>query len=116
MAELRWRDNASGRETLFPWPIPDEGTLVANDPMVKETVAGKAVLFADFLPGGGLAIGLTYPGGARFARISPETNWSLEERVEGTTPPEITEEMDTVWRDTVALFAARNKELREGSE
>ena len=113
MAELRWRDNAAGRDTLFPWPIPDEGTVVANDPMVKQTAAGKAVLFTDFLPDSGLAVGLTHPGGARFARISPETGWALEERVEGTTPAEIVEEMDEVWRDTVALFAARNKELRE---
>ncbi len=114
MAELRWRDNALGRETLFPWSIPD-GRVITVDPMVKETPAGKAVLFTDVLPDEGVAIALTYPGGARFARISPETGWALEERKEGTTPPAIAEEMDSAWRETLTLFAARNKELRSAT-
>ncbi len=63
-----------------------------------------------------LALGLIHPGGAYFARISPETEYSLEERREGTMPPEIADELDSVWRDTVNLFAAKGKELREDSK
>lgn len=114
MPELRWRDNAEGRETLFPWPVPD-CRLEAFDPMVKVTAAGKCVLFTDTFEDGTLAIGLTYPGGARFSRCSPHTNWALEERVEALPPESIASEMEEVWRDTLALFAARIKELREGT-
>lgn len=113
MAELRWRDDVTGEETVFPWPIPD-GPLRTFDPMVKDTVAGKCVLFTDILPDEGIAICLTYLGGARFARISPEIDWSLEERRVGDTfPVVIFKELADVWRTTLEQFAARNKELRE---
>lgn len=112
MAELCWRDNIAGREAVFPWPVPE--TFAARPaPMSKETVAGRAALFTDVLVDQSVAICLMYPGGARFARISPETSWALEERREGTTPPEIADEMDSVWRETIDVFAARNRELRE---
>jgi hypothetical protein len=112
MPELRWRDNAEDRETLFPWSVPD-CRLESFDPMVKVTAAGKCVLFIDTFEDCTLAICLTYPGGARFARVSPDTNWALEERVEASPPEPIAREMDEVWRETLGLFAARIKELRK---
>lgn len=112
MASLILRDKHVGRDVKFPWPVA-EGPSPQIDPMVKETGAGRCVLWTNCLADDALVLALTYPGGARFARISPETNWALEERKEGATPPEIAAEMDEVWRDTLALFAARTKELRE---
>jgi len=116
VAELSWRDNSTGAETLFPWRIPDGVETEVSESLVKQLPAGKFVLFIDALSDGSLAMCLTGPHGARFARISPETNWALEERVDGHTPPEVAAEIDQTWRDSVALFAARNKELRESGE
>jgi hypothetical protein len=112
VAELRWRDKAAGRETLFPWPVPD-GPITTHDPLVKQTAAGKAVLFSDELADDTLALALTFPGGVRFARISPDTDWALEERWEGEMPDAIRADLEDVWQTTITLVAAENKARRE---
>ena len=111
MAGFGWRDNSTGREIRSPWPIPGD-TAQSFAPMVKETPLGKAAIFADTFEDASVIVAMMHPGGARFMRISPETDWALEERKEGETPPEIAADLDYAWSSTIQQFAERNRELR----
>lgn len=115
MSGLTWRDNETGRETRCPWPVPGNPVLPAA-PLVLMTPAGKAVIFTETFEDESAIIAMTFPGGAYFMRISPETDWALEEKREGAPPAEIAEKLDDSWRTLIDSFAARNKELREQRE
>ncbi|HVQ60353.1 MAG TPA: hypothetical protein VMS60_15745 [Solirubrobacterales bacterium] len=51
-------------------------------------------------------------GGARFARITRDTDWALEERFEGDPSDELKETVDRAWRDGLALLAAAAQAAR----
>ncbi len=111
---LKWREKSTGRVIAWPWPV--SGTVHVQQSLTKNTSLGDAVLHSFTFDDAGYGGVLLHPQGARFMRISPETDWALEERKEGTTPPEIAEDIEEAWRFHVALFAARNKELREAGD
>jgi hypothetical protein len=52
------------------------------------------------LDDGSIVMTLLYPGGKRYARVSPHTDWALEERPEGQPPAEKDREtINKVWRE-----------------
>jgi hypothetical protein len=108
---LKWREKTTGREIEWPWPV--SGTVHVAQSLSKDTPVGEMVLHSFIFGDAGYGAVLLHPQGARFMRISPETDWALEERKEGTTPPEIAADIDFAWRHHVDTFAAGNKELRE---
>ncbi len=111
VAELRWRDNIAGKETAFPWSVPDIDQLEPTEPLVKETSAGRCVLFTDVFDDGTLAIGLVHPSGANFARFSADPHVPHDEAFEGEIPAQIADEINAVWRETIDLFASHQKRL-----
>lgn len=112
MSELCWRDKATGREDIFPWPVPEGDLLLVSDPLVKETEAGRCVLYSDVLADETFAGALTFPGGVWFVRCSPDTGWSMEERGEGTVPPSIADELTSTWRTFLESVATGAKIVR----
>ena len=112
MSTLTWRDNSAGREITFPWRFDGE-VQEPEPPLTKDTPLGRAAIFAAIFEDASVGVGLMFPGGHRFLRISPETDWAMEERWEGAVPDQIAKDIEYAWQSTVDLFAARNKQLRE---
>lgn len=50
--------------------------------------------------------------GARFARITRENDWAIEERPEGELPDDLKGPVDRAWRNALALLAAAAKQAR----
>lgn len=50
--------------------------------------------------------------GARFARITRENGWSIEERFEGDLPDDLKGPVEQAWRDALTLLAAAAKQAR----
>ena len=111
MATLTWRDHAARREVECPWPVPGDPVL-SPDPMVHQTPLGRCALFTETFSDDSVVIALLFPGGHRLMRISPETDWAMEEHWEGAIPEQIAADVEDAWHTTVDLFAARNKDLR----
>lgn len=95
----------------FPWPQP-EGVTESKSYSFN-TPLGKASLVTALL-GDGTNIGaLVDPeGNAKFFRLSPETNWALEEEGSGTWPFAISEAMEKVWSLMIDAAAEANRETR----
>jgi hypothetical protein len=54
-------------------------------------------------------VGLCFPGGQRVYRMSPDTDWAIEERFEGDAP----EVAQDVWRVLVDCAAEGLRKARE---
>ncbi len=111
MSELSWRDKITGRKIVYPWPVEDQAFELEN--LSKQTEAGPLWLWAATFPDASLASTVIFPGGARFLRVSPTTNWALEERREGEPHPAIVGELDSAWSTIVSFLAENVKVLRE---
>lgn len=86
----------------FPWTVDAE--LIVTKAYTRDTPLGRAAALVAAFEDCTVLAAIAYPGGARFARISPETDWAIEERIDGETAPEIAEEMDEVWQGIVNWF------------
>jgi hypothetical protein len=76
-------------------------TAVPVDQAVYATDSGDPVMhLASLLLADGTSIFvLLYPGGERLARVSPHTDWGLEERLDGSPPSEEHQAaVDVAWR------------------
>lgn len=66
------------------------------------TRTGKQMFYAGGTLGDGSCLyGLTFPGGERVLRISPHTEWSVEERFKGRPPRADRATVDRIWRAIV---------------
>ena len=53
--------------------------------------------------------------GARFARITRENDWALEERFEGVLPDDLKGPVENTWRDALALLATAAQQARRAT-
>lgn len=99
----------------FPWPQP-EG-VEDTKTYTFDTALGKACLLTALL-GDGTNIGaLVDPeGNAKFFRLSPETDWAVQEEGSGSWPFAINQTMEKIWSLTISAVVESNRETREELE
>lgn len=62
-------------------------------------------------------ISLSWEGaGARFARITRESDWALEEHFRDDPPPHLVGAVDRAWRDALALLSAAAQQARRSTQ
>jgi hypothetical protein len=95
----------------FPWAQPKG--FIETKTYSFDTALGKASLVTALLGDGTNMGALVDPEGhAKFFRLSPETDWAIEERGQGTWPVVIAEDMERVWALTIDAVAESNRETR----
>jgi hypothetical protein len=79
------------------------------------TATGSTIaLMGGVLEDGTCLYGLAFPGGQRVMRISPETEWAIEERFEGKPRLKDRKPVNNVWRSYVdSLIEAKRMAERE---
>jgi hypothetical protein len=84
-------------ETLLDWPADWSQTLPVDQVAYRVSDDIIAVLLLFEHGANGLVLG--YPGGGRFARVDPATDWALEERFVGDAPDFLHErDVTKTWR------------------
>lgn len=74
----------------------------------KRTALGVVALLRD----GTNVVALTWPGGQRLARVSPDTGWALEERFTGRPPGPGEGKLFECWADCVAALVYAGQRTR----
>jgi hypothetical protein len=96
----------------FPWEVA--GPPVKRDSYSFPTPQGKAyITVAYFEDETNICILATPSGAGRFMRISPDTNFAMEERRSGEIPVAILPAVDEAWKKCIDHFAQANREIRE---
>jgi len=93
-----------------PWRVP--GAPTEEQLYTKETDLGPAVLWFGIFGDGTVIVMCGFSGGARYMRISPETELSMEEHYEGELPVEIASVIEDVWKDSLDQLAEQSKTVR----
>jgi hypothetical protein len=73
----------------------------------------KALMESAMLRDGTNLFAITWPGGQRLVRISPHTNWAIEERFAGEVPAGCGELIGRLWRITVESAVSACKAAEE---
>jgi len=96
----------------FPWEVAD--APIEHDSYSFPTALGKAyITLAYFEDGTNICILATPTGAGRFMRISPDTDYALEERRSGEVPVSILNAVDEAWKHCVEVYAKVNRDARE---
>lgn len=79
---------------------------------VEDTDDGPAVFAGWLLEDGTNLMAVSWPGGQKLCRTSPDTGWALEERFAGEQPTDPEDIRQKWWRDGMDAMAHAGREAR----